>query len=712
MLLGGDELGRTQRGNNNAYCQDNEISWFDWNLDDRRRALLEFTRRLIALRRRAPDPAAAPVLRGRLHLGVAVEGSGLAAARRQRDDAAGLAEAVDLVAGVRAGRRRDPDDRRARPAAGRRRPAGADERAPRADRVQAARRGGGRRAGCWSSTPRDPSRAAGTRRARTTTRSRRGRWWCCGSRSTPKAARAAAGAPGAGRQAAGAAAAAARRASLVPLFSIRSATGWGHRRHPGHRRASRPGRGGPGFSVLQLLPVNAASRRRSRARTRRSSAFALDPVYLSLDACEDFVGRRRARRAARRDAGSASTAAAAAPLVDWPRGARRSSGAGIALAFERFLRDEWRQADRRARSSSSAFMRGNRDLAGRLRAVHRAARRVRRRAGSTGRARAARARAGRASPRVRREHADELLRAQWLQWQLDLQWRQARREASAAGRRADGRSAVHRSGSIRRTCGRTARLFRLDQRLGTPPDEGVARRARTGACRSTTGARWQRDDFSWIRRARQRAPASSSASTASTTRSASTAPTSRSTDGKTERLLAARRAGRRSSSARRLMRIMSRFGEVVAEDLGAVPAVPAPVAGAARRPRLPRAALGAGRRRATAIPRRGRRSRSRPTPPTTPTPPPTGTTGCRPSRARAAARSFPALAGSIRRAPFDDRVRDLPAARALRGAVDAGAGHASRTRWADASASTSPAPSTPPTGATGCRRPSTSWPTR
>src|SRR4029450_1500653 len=42
MLLGGDELGRTQRGNNNAYCQDNELSWFDWSLDDGRRRLLEF----------------------------------------------------------------------------------------------------------------------------------------------------------------------------------------------------------------------------------------------------------------------------------------------------------------------------------------------------------------------------------------------------------------------------------------------------------------------------------------------------------------------------------------------------------------------------------------------------------------------------------------------------------------------------------------------
>jgi glycogen operon protein len=52
MLLGGDELGRTQGGNNNAYCQDNEISWYDWsNVDGE---LLDFTRRLIGLRRAEP----------------------------------------------------------------------------------------------------------------------------------------------------------------------------------------------------------------------------------------------------------------------------------------------------------------------------------------------------------------------------------------------------------------------------------------------------------------------------------------------------------------------------------------------------------------------------------------------------------------------------------------------------------------------------------
>jgi isoamylase len=52
MILGGDEIGRTQQGNNNAYCQDNEISWFDWDAADR--ALLEFTRRVVQLKRTHP----------------------------------------------------------------------------------------------------------------------------------------------------------------------------------------------------------------------------------------------------------------------------------------------------------------------------------------------------------------------------------------------------------------------------------------------------------------------------------------------------------------------------------------------------------------------------------------------------------------------------------------------------------------------------------
>ncbi|MBI1848578.1 MAG: glycogen debranching protein GlgX [Candidatus Rokubacteria bacterium] len=55
MLCGGDETARTQRGNNNAYCQDNALSWYDWTLDAPARELLAFTQRLIELRREHPE---------------------------------------------------------------------------------------------------------------------------------------------------------------------------------------------------------------------------------------------------------------------------------------------------------------------------------------------------------------------------------------------------------------------------------------------------------------------------------------------------------------------------------------------------------------------------------------------------------------------------------------------------------------------------------
>jgi len=54
MLLAGDEFARTQKGNNNAYCQDNEISWLDWNRSDRGKALIRFTQKLTALRAQYP----------------------------------------------------------------------------------------------------------------------------------------------------------------------------------------------------------------------------------------------------------------------------------------------------------------------------------------------------------------------------------------------------------------------------------------------------------------------------------------------------------------------------------------------------------------------------------------------------------------------------------------------------------------------------------
>jgi len=65
MLCGGDELGRTQDGNNNAYCQDNRISWYNWDLDERDAALLAFTRCMTALRRKHPSLGRRKFFQGR-----------------------------------------------------------------------------------------------------------------------------------------------------------------------------------------------------------------------------------------------------------------------------------------------------------------------------------------------------------------------------------------------------------------------------------------------------------------------------------------------------------------------------------------------------------------------------------------------------------------------------------------------------------------------
>jgi len=72
MLLGGDEIGRTQGGNNNAWCQDNEISWFEWGLRGPQAELYDFTERLIRLRGEHPV-----FRRGKFLAGREQEGSGL-----------------------------------------------------------------------------------------------------------------------------------------------------------------------------------------------------------------------------------------------------------------------------------------------------------------------------------------------------------------------------------------------------------------------------------------------------------------------------------------------------------------------------------------------------------------------------------------------------------------------------------------------------------
>jgi glycogen operon protein len=65
MILAGDEVLRTQRGNNNAYCQDNQISWFDWKLVEKNAEMLRFVQALIAFRRRQPNVRRGAFLTGK-----------------------------------------------------------------------------------------------------------------------------------------------------------------------------------------------------------------------------------------------------------------------------------------------------------------------------------------------------------------------------------------------------------------------------------------------------------------------------------------------------------------------------------------------------------------------------------------------------------------------------------------------------------------------
>ena len=91
MLLAGDEFGRTQQGNNNAYCQDNEISWVDWNLARTRRALIRFVQKLTALRRKYPILRRSRFLSGEMNEQIGIKEDHVDQCQRQ-GDAAGAME--------------------------------------------------------------------------------------------------------------------------------------------------------------------------------------------------------------------------------------------------------------------------------------------------------------------------------------------------------------------------------------------------------------------------------------------------------------------------------------------------------------------------------------------------------------------------------------------------------------------------------------------
>jgi glycogen operon protein len=119
MLSHGDELGRTQQGNNNAYCQDNEITWINWDLTDDQRALLDFTTGVIRLR------LSQPVLRRRRYFqGRSIRGGGikdvawLAPDGREMNDEAWNADFVKSLGVLLSGHAIEETDERGQPITG------------------------------------------------------------------------------------------------------------------------------------------------------------------------------------------------------------------------------------------------------------------------------------------------------------------------------------------------------------------------------------------------------------------------------------------------------------------------------------------------------------------------------------------------------------------------------------------------------------------
>ncbi|MGD0677580.1 MAG: 4-alpha-glucanotransferase [Polyangiaceae bacterium] len=347
---------------------------------------------------------------------------------------------------------------------------------------------------------------------------------------------------------------------MVPLFSIRSSSGWGVGDIADIPRFATWAKAA-GFSVLQLLPVNEGSGA-DPSPYAPVSAFALDPVYLSLADCTDFVA-----------AGGISTLSDAAaqklqsmkesPFVDWPsvRAVKREA---IAIAFDRFMRDEWLTKSAAARQLV-AFINKNAawldDYA--LFSVwhdHFGKSWLDWPAG-------ARDRDPGAIALARDQHRDALLRAKWVQFQLDTQWRKARREASAAG--------VELMGDLPFVVGMDSAdvwsnrsLFRTDRRVGTPPDDS-----------SPSGQDWglpvydwtvvQRENFAWIRARAMRA--GSLFSLFRVDHAVGFYRTYfRSVDDGTAGFTPADES-EQVALGESLMRLMSRWGEVIAEDLGAVP---------------------------------------------------------------------------------------------------------------------------------------------
>jgi 4-alpha-glucanotransferase len=282
---------------------------------------------------------------------------------------------------------------------------------------------------------------------------------------------------------------------LIPLFSVRTRTGWGLGEIPDVAALARWA-GQAGIRVVQMLPVCAVTGGETSPYSA-ATAFALDPVYLGLDACEDFAvaGGRAALGA---EDQRLLDEIATAPTVPWPR-VRQLKDRAMGLAFAQFRAGEWRKRSRRARQLA-AFREENRewlDDYALFAVLHQA---FGRHWKEWPQELAGRKPAALAS--ARKEHAEAILFQCWQQWQLDEQWRAARGEAAAVG--------VDLMGDLPFVVAEDSadvwkerKLFLPGLRVGTPPD-GFSPDGQDWGLPLYHWRAMAETDFAWMRRRAER----------------------------------------------------------------------------------------------------------------------------------------------------------------------------------------------------------------
>jgi 4-alpha-glucanotransferase len=267
---------------------------------------------------------------------------------------------------------------------------------------------------------------------------------------------------------------------LLPLFSLRSATDWGVGEIPDLVPFARWG-SSAGFGLMLMLPVNEVSRGQ-HSPYGALSAFAIDPVYVAVDALEDFAA------AGGHDTLSPGDRALlerlrASPTVRWDE-VRALKGRALEAAFAAFRQREWQQKTQRARElerfarEQAAWL----DDYSLFVAIHDEL--------MEGRSWTAwpaplRDREPVALADARARLSDRVLYRTWLQWVVDRQWQAARRGASAVGVELAGDIPFMVATDSADVWARRAD-FSLDAEVGVPPDAF-----------SDTGQRWGLPVYRW-----------------------------------------------------------------------------------------------------------------------------------------------------------------------------------------------------------------------